>query len=339
MCRDSAAGIGWCQAIGPGKGGQPQAVCCWESCRSAQGRCRSSGSEVSGTQVGQGQSLKYKGQSNWSPPLRHVALSEGQVQVLRLTQSRHLSASVCGRRLPRVSRQGHCAQRTGVDAAEAWPRSGCGNLPGPGLGGDQGEDRHDTDVSRDDRRRGCVEAFLSVIAHALPPGRCRRTAQESCLSVMSSVVETSLREISPLLSVGRNDRGVLGPSVMSSVVETSLGEISPLPSVGRNDRGWRSVEMTEGAVSRNDGRAVGLLSCRSVPFESLTAGSGRCRSSGSEVSGTQVGQGQSLKYKGQSNWSPPLRHVALSEGQVPSDGSRVFQRCMITFRTLEPSDP
>jgi hypothetical protein len=71
-------------------------------------------------------------------------------------------------------------------------RSSRGNLPGPGLGGDQGEDRHDTGVSRDDRRRGGVESFLSVIAHALPPGRCHRMAQESCLSVMSTPMETSL---------------------------------------------------------------------------------------------------------------------------------------------------
>jgi hypothetical protein len=63
-----------------------------------------------------------------------------------------------GRRLPRVSLFRHCAQRTGVDAAEAWLRSSRGNLPGPGFGGDQGEDRHDTDVSRDDGVGGRVFA-------------------------------------------------------------------------------------------------------------------------------------------------------------------------------------
>jgi hypothetical protein len=75
---------------------------------------------------------------------------------------RHLSASVWGKRLPRVSHQGYCARSgswqvpsdgswTGVGASWARPRSGCGNLQVRGFGGDQGEDRHDTDVSRDDR--------------------------------------------------------------------------------------------------------------------------------------------------------------------------------------------
>jgi hypothetical protein len=55
---------------------------------------------------------------------------------------------------------------------------------------------------------------------------------------------------------------------------TLLREISPFATLSRNDEeeAERSVEVT--------GVAVGLLSCRSVPFESLRAGSGRCRSSG-----------------------------------------------------------
>jgi hypothetical protein len=56
----------------------------------------------------------------------------------------------------------------------AKPRSGCGNLPGPGLGGDQGEDRHDTGVSRDDRVGG------RVFASCLP---LRAASRHFCLSL------------------------------------------------------------------------------------------------------------------------------------------------------------
>jgi hypothetical protein len=121
----------------------------------------------------------------------------------------------------------------------AKPRSGCGNLPVRGLGGDQGEDRHDTGVSRDDRRRGCVEGFL--LRHCARSGSWQVPSDGSW--VKARAVETSLgkrREISPFATLSRNDRGVLGPSVMSTPMETSLRkrrEISPFATLSRNDRG------------------------------------------------------------------------------------------------------
>jgi hypothetical protein len=147
------------------------------------GRCRSSGSEVSGTQVGQGQSLKYKAQSNWSPPLRHVD-ADGDISP-------------------------HSAERP--------------------LHYGRG-DKHSAAMQRDCGRTGqpwwSASARVSLFRHCARSASWQVPSDGSCTAV--------------------------GGNLSQTLAKTLLREISPLPSVGRNDRGWRSVEMTGEVLSRND---------------------------------------------------------------------------------------
>jgi hypothetical protein len=92
--------------------------------------------------------------------VRHVALSGGQVQVLRLT-----------------------VVETSLSFG-LWQKTAAG-LAVPSL-----RSREAAVAIFRDAGRG--RPHTRVIAHALAPGRCRPTAQESCLSVMSTPMETSL---------------------------------------------------------------------------------------------------------------------------------------------------